>query len=166
MSINITLLLAMAPPKFISSTNATPGFRCLSNTKKAMRKWLFVLFLLTGLLSCSKEQFEKQIEGSYTGTFQRISPAGSYSPQQVSLSLKDNSFAGQSTNARQPAICHGNWNAGYRTIRFNNGCLWTADFDWTLILEGEFKYEVNGTYLKMWKTVGEVTDTYELNKAD
>ena len=130
-----------------------------------MRKWLLIYVLLTGLLGCSKEKFEKEIEGNYTGTFQRTSPAGLYPQQQVSLSLKDNSYSGQSSNARQPAICHGGWDAGYRTINFDNACIWTADFDWTLILDGEFKYELNGTHLKMWKTVGQVTDTYELYKA-
>jgi hypothetical protein len=43
--------------------------------------------------------------------------------------------------------------------------VWTADFDWTLILEGKFNYQLNGNHLKIWKTVGEVTDAYELEKA-
>jgi len=130
-----------------------------------MRKWLFIAVVLTGIGGCSKEKFEKEIEGNYSGTFQRVAPTGLYPQQQVSLNLKDNSYSGQSGNARQPAICHGNWKAGYRTITFDNGCAWTADFDWTLILDGEFKYELKGTHLKMWKTIGDVTDTYELDKA-
>ena len=131
-----------------------------------MRKWLFVPVLLTALLACSKAEFEEKIEGNYTGIFQRISPTGFYPQRQVSVNLKNNSFSGQSDNARQPAICHGNWDAGYRTIHFDNRCVWTADFDWTLILDGEFKYELNGTHLRMWKTVGAVTDTYELDRTE
>ena len=134
--------------------------------QKDMRKWLFLTGILFAALSgCNKERFEKQVEGNYTGTFQRVAPTGSYPQQQVSLNLKDNSFTGQSSNARQPAICHGGWEANGSVIDFKNGCAWTADFDWTLILSGEFKYEMNGTHLKMWKTVGEVTDVYELDKA-
>jgi hypothetical protein len=140
-------------------------YTALCQSEKDMRKWLAILVLLTGLLACNKEKFEKQIEGNYTGTFQRTSPTGFYPQQQVSLNLNNNSFSGQSTNARQPAICHGSWEAGSGTIEFVNGCVWTADFDWTLILEGKFNYQLNGNHLKIWKTVGEVTDAYELEKA-
>ena len=130
-----------------------------------MRKAIFLaMVLFTGLLACNKEKFEEQIKGSYKGTFQRVSPTGFYPPQQITLHLNDNSFSGESTNARQPAICHGSWEAGGSNINFKNGCVWTADFDWTLILEGDFEYELNGTHLKMWKAIGEIIDTYELEK--
>jgi hypothetical protein len=72
-------------------------YPALCQSEKDMRKWLAILVLLTGLLACNKEKFEKQIEGNYTGTFQRTSPAGFYPQQQVSLNLNNNSFSGQST---------------------------------------------------------------------
>ena len=129
-----------------------------------MRKWLLAFLLLAALSACDKERFEKQIEGNYTGSFQRTAPTGPYPVQQVSLHLNDNSFSGQSSNARQPALCHGRWEAGSSVIDFHNSCVWTADFDWTLILTGTFRYELNGTRLKMWKKTGDITDTYELTK--
>ena len=138
---------------------------CQEQKEFVMRNLFLALILVTGLLSCNKEKFEEEIEGNYTGTFQRVSPTGFYGPQQVSLHLKDNSFSGESANARNPAICHGSWEPGSSTINFKNACMWTADFDWTLILDGEFKYELNGMHLSMWKTTGEVIDRYELEKA-
>lgn len=131
-----------------------------------MRLWLLTAFILFGLASCNKEKFEKELEGNYTGIFYRTAPHVNFPVQQVTLNLNDNIFSGASSNARYPAICHGNWEAGNSTIEFENRCVWTADFDWSLILDGEFRYEWNGTQLKLWQVKGEseVTDWYVLEK--
>ena len=130
-----------------------------------MGKWFCVCALaIMGWSACNKERLGQQLEGSYQGTFHRSAPAVDYVIQNVTLHLNDNSFTGQSGNARYPAICHGSWEAGWNTVNFSNACAWTADFDWTLILDGEFEYEWDGTRLKIWKTMGDMTDVYELEK--
>ena len=130
------------------------------------RTWIIVFAVTTVLTACNKEKFEEEMEGHYTGTFQRISATGLYPSQSVILHLNNNSFSGSSDNARYPAICHGSWEAGASTVDFTNGCVFTADFDWTLILNGSYYYEKTGTHLKIWKKENEVTDTYELEKTD
>ena len=128
-----------------------------------MKAFFLAAFLTLGLLSCEKEG-AASISGNYTGVFFRSSPTGRWAQSQVSLNLNANSFSGQSSDARYPAICHGSWTAGDETIEFSNACMWTADFDWTLILDGEYSYELNGDHLKIWKIAGDKTDTYDLHR--
>ena len=46
-------------------------------------------------------------------------------------------------------------------MTFENACVWTADFDWTLILWGDWTYTFNGNLLIMTKSNG---DKYTLTK--
>jgi hypothetical protein len=127
-------------------------------------KALFLLaFLSLGFFGCEKEE-DPSVSGNFTGVFYRTSPNSTWTQSQVSLNLNANSFSGQSADARYPAICHGSWTAGEETIEFSNSCIWTADFDWTLILDGEYNYELNGDHLKIWKITGDKTDTYDLHR--
>jgi hypothetical protein len=128
-----------------------------------MKAFFLVAFLTLWLFSCEKED-AASVSGNYSGVFFRSSPTGTWTESQVSLHLNANSFSGQSSDARYPAICHGSWTSGDETIEFSNACIWTADFDWTLILDGEYKFELKGDHLKIWKTTGDKTDTYDLHR--
>ena len=128
-----------------------------------MKTFYLIVFLCFGLISCEKEE-ATSISGIYKGVFFRSSPNSTWQQSQVSLNLNANSFTGQSSDARYPVICHGAWITEEETMNFENSCIWTADFDWTLILSGEFQYEINGDHLKLWKTNGDVTDTYDLHR--
>jgi hypothetical protein len=127
-----------------------------------MKQLLYLLLITIFFVSCEKSENDSALSGNYTGTFQRSSPGGNSPKNQVSLNLNAGSFSGTSSDARFPAICHGSWEIRSNKIQFNNACVWTADFDWTLILDGEFQYQLNGNHLKLWKVMGEITDTYEL----
>jgi hypothetical protein len=131
-----------------------------------MRPGLYMLtFFLVGLVACTKNKSDNFTEGDYTGTFQRITLSGSGPVSHVTLHLKNNSFSGTSDNARYPGICVGSWSLGERTLHFADGCAWTADFDWTLILDGDFTYEAHGNQLKLWRTFQGHTDVYELTRS-
>lgn len=61
-------------------------------------------------------------------------------------------FSGQSEKTKFPAICEGNYSIINDSINFENTCFWTAEFDWTLILGGKWKYEVSKDHLILRKT--------------
>jgi hypothetical protein len=56
----------------------------------------------------------------------------------VTLSFEGNKFSGSATNNQSPAICSGTFSTTENEIEFVNGCFFTANFDWTLILNGKF----------------------------
>lgn len=129
---------------------------------------IFIFFLICSLffLACSKESTSTDISGNYAGTFVRTSPLIFPTPTDVTLNLDNGSFSGTSSNARFPAICHGSFTNDNKEMNFTNACVWTADFDWTLILDGVYEYELKGDRLRIWKKTGEITDMYDLRKVE
>ena len=125
---------------------------------------LSLLCLLLVLSSCKKDHTGPVSDGDYTGTFRRISLTGGGGVSHVTLHLRGGSYSGSSDNARYPAICVGGWEASDGKLHFWDGCIFTADFDATLILDGDFNYSVDGVRLKYWKTMGDHTDVYELQR--
>lgn len=123
-----------------------------------------VLFIC---LACEKTESEVNIvRANYTGTFIRTSPTIKFSPAEVTLSLIDSTFEGSSNIDKYPAICNGTFSINADEITFNNECIFTADFDWTYILSGKFKYYYEGEELIITRSYeGSVTDIYRLKKS-
>ena len=128
-----------------------------------MRNLLIVAIVCLVFISCEKEK-NLGISGSFSGKFFRTTPAGHMPESQVTVHLNNGAFSGQSSDARYPAICHGAVSKSSGKLVFASACMWTADFDWTLILDGEYQYEYNGERLKFWKQTGDNIDTYDLVK--
>jgi hypothetical protein len=126
---------------------------------------LIFSFVLLSLSACKKQKIAQNLEGSYTGIFYRSAPAIDYRPSTVTLKLEGNNFSGTSDIIHYPAICNGAWSINTAFVKFENKCAWTADFDWRLILDGDFSYELDGRHLKLWKSYGNgMYDTYELDR--
>ncbi len=70
-------------------------------------------------------------------------------------------FSGESETVKFPEICNGNYTVSDDSIQFQNECVWTADFDWTIILKEEWNYNLNGNTLILTKSNG---DKYTLTK--
>lgn len=70
----------------------------------------------------------------------------------VEIEFQNMIFSGQSEKTKFPAICEGNYSIINDSINFENTCFWTAEFDWTLILGGKWKYEVSKDHLILRKT--------------
>lgn len=122
---------------------------------------LFGLALLTG--SCKKENNQPPVpEGTYTGTFQRIGGPVS----NVTLTFSGNSWSGQSDTPQYPAICQGSYSSTIEgDIVFEQDCFWTANFDWSLILNGEFDFTLNGRDIELVKTYASgMRDVYRLTR--
>lgn len=125
------------------------------------------------LISCSKEKEEENriaicFPGPdstvYKGKFERSAISGVQSSD-VILKLKDNVFSGTSIQPLFPAIGTGTFSTTSSTVSFKNQTMWTANFDWTLILDGTFDVRVNGDSLILTKFRGyDFVDTYSLKR--
>ena len=128
--------------------------------KVAIFLWASMLILS----SCESEKNNnlKIPDGTYNGTFQRQSAFGGVGEiSNVTITFSSYTWTGESDKAKYPALCHGKYKLGDQIITFTNECIWTADFDWTLILSGDFNYTYDGKLLEMIRDYrGPSTDTY------
>jgi hypothetical protein len=125
---------------------------------------IFLLFAVIVLsCSCSKE---KQIDEPwvcilpmsdtivYEGKFERITIAGSQTSD-VNLKFRNGVFTGASSVNNFPAIGQGTIES-YSTnkVVFKNTSYWTANFDWTLILNGEYEIRTTNDSLLLQRVRG------------
>ena len=138
---------------------------CCQDKKRYMRYLFSVIFLSVILISCKKD-VDKRWDGIYQGIFQRqIGITGAVS--NVSLTISSDGYTGYSSQAKYPAICNGMLSITADKIIFHNACVWTADFDGTLILDGEYKLDVIGDSLVFHKDYNGIIftrDIYKLKK--
>lgn len=107
-------------------------------------KIAFLVILVAVVLGCNKDEnnIETNINGNFIGTFER---SGNIS--NVEISFNNGAYSGQSDLDRFPALCNGSYLISGSIITFENACVWTADFDWTLILKGNWTYSMNNNEL-------------------
>ena len=115
---------------------------------------LATLFLLFTDCTSNTDTFTDRISGNYSGTFERN---GVSTP--IQITFDNGTFNGQSAVEKFPAICNGIYTSNGDQITFTNNCIWTADFDWTLILSEEWTFERDQSELTLTKANG---DTYRL----
>ena len=117
-------------------------------------KILIGVTLLFVLISCNKNDSEIAIpqitNGNYIGIFERNGVNSN-----VQLNLNSGTFNGQSTTQKFPALCNGTYSITGNTINFEDKCVWTAEFDWTLILNGQWNYVMSGNILTLTKANGD-----------
>jgi hypothetical protein len=127
-----------------------------------MKKLLLTIWIVT-ILSTSCEEFhnDKIPDGIYTGTFQRQVAFGGGNIANVVLTFSANTWTGGSDMPKYPALCHGTYTIDKGKIIFTNDCAWTAEFDGTLILGGEYSFSLNGNQLRFIRDYrGPSSDTY------
>jgi hypothetical protein len=73
-------------------------------------------------------------------------------------------FQGESETTKYPAICSGTYEVNGTNVEFANSCVWTAEFDWTLILSGEFSAELAPDELTLQRKNGSSWDLYQLKR--
>jgi hypothetical protein len=126
----------------------------------------FILLLAVAAGSCKKNDnnTETKPEGTYTGTFQRkVSGNGEIS--NVSLTFSAGAWNGQSQFAKYPALSHGTFSINGNKVSFQNESAWTAEFDWSLILNGDYNISTSGNTLSITKTYSNgMVDVYTLAK--
>lgn len=107
-------------------------------------------------MGCTNDDVQKEIAGQYSGTFQR-----GESTSNITLKFNKSGFSGESETVKFPAICNGNYSISNDTIKFENQCIWTADFDWSLIINNEWSFSFENNVLILTNSIG---DIYTLTK--
>ena len=127
-----------------------------------MKKIVFILGLLF-LISCKKdEQIDRKIpDGNYTGTFQRELVWSDSDTANITIIFSSNKWSGTSDMVKYPALCKGIYSIVGDTIIFENECVWTAEFDWSLILAGKYLLKQTENTIEFTRDYRSVTaDTY------
>ncbi len=126
-----------------------------------MKKILCLIAVTMVLIACDKtDTASNSLYGRYIGIFSRTGMDTS----QVSLLFTGDRFEGQTGQAVYPAICRGSFDLGANTIHFADSCAWSASFDWSLILSGEYNINFGDGTVRIWKTDGSITDEYLLRQ--
>lgn len=143
------------------------------NKKMNMKKIISLLLIFFSLFGCDKEEHvARKIEGGYyTGTFQRESDELDREIANVSFRFSSNEWNGTSDLVKYPALSKGTFSIVGDTIIFNSDGVWTADFDWTLILSGKYAISRTGDQIEFTRNYRDtnaeiVIDRYLLTKQD
>jgi hypothetical protein len=116
-------------------------------------------------MGCESEGDIRLPLGEYRGYFTRSTVDEDGTPSEVTLLFTENTFQGSSHTQKYPAICQGTYSIDGDKITFKNSCPWTADFDWTLILGGDYTINVDGNQVKLFRDYGgKQSDTYVLER--
>jgi len=91
------------------------------------------------------------LDGNYTGHYYFTGPGETRtikSQNTVSVRLSDKEYTSSGETSRIPAGGSGEFNlVDKEEIQFSDKHVWTADFDWNLILNGRFIYELKNDSL-------------------
>ena len=98
-----------------------------------------VIFLFAG---CNEDDIQLSQDGVYTGIFYQTNAFALYQTSDVTIALKGGKFGGVSTDSQYPAICSGSYSTESKQIIFSNECVFTADFDGSLVLDGTYEIGV------------------------
>ena len=112
------------------------------------------------------------LEGVYTGTFTLRYCSDvpewwywNYTSGETTLELKNGKFTCTGNPNRIPAGGSGNYSINNNKIIFEDVNYWTANFDWNLILNGEYDYTFDGNNLKFSKVLCSHYE-YDIKKQD
>jgi hypothetical protein len=132
-----------------------------------MRQVLALLAFVTVIAACKKNNNDSQmtadLHGRFKGSFYRT---GNVDTAQVNIFFQnDNSFTGSSDKTNYPAICGGSFQANGTNLTVDDTCSWTANFDWTLIFDGNYNMSFSDeNSVRIWRTNGTVSDEYNLRR--
>lgn len=127
--------------------------------------YLMSVVLLVLFAGCDKETMTAIPNGKYIGTFIRTTPDARFAPSKVTLTIDNNKFSGTSETPRYPAICSGSLKVDGNKLTVNNDCMFTADFDWSYIFQGDYTIELSGNQLKITRSYpNSVYDQYVFEK--
>ena len=110
------------------------------------------------LLSCAseKEVITKPLsDGIFSGTFSVryfVDMPWAVGSGEVTIKLQNGRFYSSANPNRIPAGGSGTFSVNNKKITFNDENPWWADFDWGLILNGEYYFEFDGKRLRIWRS--------------
>ena len=113
--------------------------------------------------SCKKDNHDIK-EGIYKGTF-TVTYGQAKQSGQTTIELKNGKYTCSGNSDRIPAGGSGTYSFDNGKITFNDENFWTANFDWNLILSGQYDYTFYGKKLKITADKNNVGNySYNLQK--
>lgn len=135
------------------------------------RLYTFVLIAVLPVIlqSCNfndEKTSEPDLTGTYSGTFTVEYQNGEVLSNPVTVSfMEDNTYQSSGNANYIPAGGSGTYEVDDSQIIFKDTNYWTANFDWNLILDGEYDYSLTGNQLILTaQKNGEALYRYELTK--
>ena len=131
-----------------------------------------IISVLTGLgllAACKKQQQSTPIPvGSYSGRFiydNTLALVPNHHESKVTVTFDGVNYTSSGGANRYPAGGSGSYTTGNNQITFNDINVWTADFDWGLILSGNYNYHYEGDTVVITKPNDwKITYQYRLKK--
>jgi len=113
-----------------------------------MLKKLLVAAVILALSGCSDKLSLDALSGTYTGKFHYVSPDLSKETADAKIVFTQQNYSSQGNSNKIPAGGSGAFEIEEGNIlNFKDENIWTANFDWLLILNGKFKYDLKGDSL-------------------
>ena len=121
-------------------------------------------------VSCKKTNEQSLIpDGTYMGTFQRQTTTGGKIAKSK-INFSGSEWNGEIDSATYlypyPGLCRGTYKSiGSDSIYFGNECVWTTNFDGTLVLGNAYQIKLTGEHIEIIRNYGnDVKGVYELVK--
>jgi len=109
---------------------------------------LLILALCLGLLSCSDLSTEPtSIDGTYRGTFTFTHGSGLVESGVVTISFVGGQYTCSPEQKYLPPSGSGLYVIVDDTLRLTDTAVHTAEFDWTLILNDSFSFQLDGSHV-------------------
>lgn len=122
---------------------------------KAKYLLLAVLFL-PFLMGCSKQNSDiVPTDGKFKGTF-TVTYRNDRKSGETTLVFENGRYSCSGNPDRIPAGGSGTYSIDNGKITFVEESFWTADFDWNLILEGQYDYQFDGKNLIIYADKNDV----------
>ena len=128
------------------------------NTKKTTLKLILIIISLSGCLE--KGQSLKNFKGTFSGTFTYYSPEAGLplTPKPIvakaSVTFSDSTYVATSNPNHVPAGGGGKFKIiDKNKVHFEDDHFYTANFDWGLVLSGDYNYKIKGDSLFLNKIV-------------
>lgn len=106
------------------------------------------IFLIVTISLASGGCSNELTEGTYRGTFTVVYDTATLTGM-TTLHLSEGRYECDGNDNRIPAGGSGTYRTENGIILFQEERMWTADFDWNLILKGGYNYSVSGKRLKL-----------------
>lgn len=115
--------------------------------KIGFSKIVLVLLFASILNSCNDDELNQNLNGNYSGIFTVKYSDGTTFSNNVTVTFNEKNNYSSSGNGNiydfYPAGGSGTYEKGKSTIIFYDINGWYANFDWNLILNGEYEYSIN-----------------------
>lgn len=119
-----------------------------------MKKYLLIVFAFLIISSGCKKSNKQPVlaNGTYSGVIKLTSSVYKMPTNiPISISFNNGKFVVVPDPTRKPATGSGNYSSKDGIANFTDSNVYTADFDWNLILNGEYTMEISGNNLTLTK---------------